>query len=96
MYILLKLSRFLVYFIFCVVTWSLMALYWTTKTALVDDGGLIWDPQHEVLYALISSITLDVILAGSEIFHKARLILGSRSSAPVEVKNDYEMQQLSQ
>ena len=43
-----------------------------------EDDYKNWDPHLELTKTVLASICLDVLLAGSEIFHKVRLELRKR------------------
>jgi hypothetical protein len=66
------------------VIWALIALQWWLKTLLYNDDYKLWDHQGSIMETIIASIVLDLILAGAEIFHKARLVLRGRNIAVEE------------
>ena len=47
-----------------------------------------WDPHWEVIKTVLASICLDILLAGSEIFHKIRLEMRKRKQT--ELTSDTE------
>jgi len=57
-----------------IVFWALGALYWLVKTLYFgDDDYKIWDAQEIAMETTLASLILDLLLAGSELFHKVRL-----------------------
>ena len=57
------------------VLWACGALYWLVASAFFrGDDYQYWDAGDKVLKAVLASLILDLILAGSELFHKIRLV----------------------
>lgn len=57
------------------VVWACGALYWLVAVTFFRGGDYqYWDAGDKVLKAVLASLILDLILAGSELFHKIRLI----------------------
>lgn len=79
------------------VIWACSALYWLIATSFFRGNDyLFWDSGDKVLKAVLASLILDLILAGSELFHKVRLHFLANESK-VEDENGsggQEMQQL--
>ena len=50
-----------------------------------------WDPHWEVIKTTVASICLDLLLGGSEIFHKIRLELRKRKQTAEEGTQEVEM-----
>jgi hypothetical protein len=57
------------------------------------DDYLFWDSEEKVLKSVLASLILDIILGGSELFHKVRLYFLKESKVE-DQQNGYEMQQL--
>ena len=77
------------------VIWSLIALKWLLSTIFFqgDEGDDYknWDPDRKVIKAVLASISLDVLLAGSEIFHKVRLEWKKRREVETNEVQEVEM-----
>ena len=56
-----------------------------------DDDFKTWDPDRKVIKAVLASISLDVLLAGSEIFHKVRLEWRKRREDETNEVQEVEM-----
>ena len=69
------------------------ALYWLIATSYFRGNDyMFWDTKDKVLKSVLAAVILDLVLAGSEIFHKLRLHFLKESK--VEDQNGQEMQQL--
>lgn len=56
------------------VVWACSALYWLIATFFFRGNEYnLWDPTWTIVKTVLASIILDIVLAGSEIFHKIRL-----------------------
>ncbi len=56
------------------VVWACFALYWLIATFFFRGNEFnLWDPTWTIIKSVLASSILDIILAGSEIFHKIRL-----------------------
>ena len=56
------------------VCWALVASHWLLMTFFFRENDYqTWDPEKIVIETVLASIILDLLLAGSEIFHKIRL-----------------------
>ena len=60
--------------------WALLATHWWAKLLLSNENDYkVWESVHgSLMKTIIASIILDLILAGSELFHKARLVSRGR------------------
>ena len=73
------------------VVWSFIALKWLLSTVYFqEDDYKNWDPHVKVTKAVLASICLDVLLAGSELFHKVRLEMRKRRQT-TEAAQEVEM-----
>ena len=73
------------------VVWSFIALKWLLSTVYFqEDDYKNWDPHLELTKAVLASICLDVLLAGSELFHKVRLEMRKRRQT-TEAAQEVEM-----
>ena len=73
------------------VVWSFIALKWLLSTVYFqEDDYKNWDPHLKLTKAVLASICLDVLLAGSEIFHKVRLEMRKRRQT-TEAAQEVEM-----
>ena len=73
------------------VVWSFIALKWLLSTLYFqEDDYKNWDPHLELTKAVLASICLDVLLAGSELFHKVRLEMRKRRQT-TEAAQEVEM-----
>merc|ERR1719468_1124586 len=64
------------------VVWALFAVdWWARLLYFSSDDYQHWDPQGDLWKTVLASICLDLLLAGSEIFHKIRLVHRKRSVA---------------
>ena len=62
--------------------WALFAVdWWARLLYFSSDDYQHWDPQGDLWKTVLASIYLDLLLAGSEIFHKIRLVHRKRSVA---------------
>ena len=79
--------------IFISVVWSLFALKWLLTLIFFEDDKDYenWDPHREVIKTTVASICLDLLLAGSEIFHRIRLELRKRKQTGEEGPQEVEM-----
>ena len=73
------------------VVWSFIALKWLLSTLYFqEDDYKNWDPHLKLTKAVLASICLDVLLAGSELFHKVRLEMRKRRQT-TEAAQEVEM-----
>jgi hypothetical protein len=56
------------------VVWACAALYWLVATSFFRGNDyMFWDADDKILKSVLAAIILDLVLAGSELFHKVRL-----------------------
>lgn len=72
------------------VIWALTAIVWLVAD-VVKAGEGDWIAPREVCGTVVASVVMDFVLAGSEIFHRIRLLFKKD-----ETKNDIEMVEQSQ
>ena len=78
---------------FLSVVWACAATYWLVATSYFrGDDYQFWDAEDKVLKSVLASLILDLVLAGSELFHKVRLYF--HKEVKVEDQGGQEMQQL--
>ena len=84
-------NRFLI-----VVIWGFCGLYWLVDISYLKSDRFNFktyvDPNQELLKNVLASVILDIILAGSELFHKALRIWHQRVNNQAH-QEEYELQQ---
>ena len=71
------------------VCWALAASHWLIKTIFFQENDYQkWDPERIVIETVCASVVLDILLAGSEIFHRIRLHYKRRGETQL---TSYEM-----
>ena len=75
-------EKYIPFYICLSVVWALFAVdWWARLLYFSSDDYQHWDPQGDLWKTVLASICLDLLLAGSEIFHKIRLVHRKRSVA---------------
>ena len=73
------------------VCWALVASHWLLMTFFFRENDYqTWDPEKIVIETVLASIILDLLLAGSEIFHKIRLHYFKNSNTTAQ-QNPYNV-----
>ena len=73
------------------VCWALVASHWLLMTFFLRENDYqTWDPEKIVIETVLASIILDLLLAGSEIFHKIRLHYFKNSNTTAQ-QNPYNV-----
>ena len=71
--------------ILILVVWALYAIKWLVKLiGFSSEDHQLWDPNGDLWKTVLASICLDILLAGSEIFHKARLLYKQHNRTNVQ------------
>jgi hypothetical protein len=79
------------------VIWACGAAYWLVATVFFrHDEYKIWDAQDIVIETVLASAILDILLAGSEVFHKVRLYHKNRSETHPTAGDAYQMNEVPQ
>ena len=71
--------------------WGCCGLYWLVNIAYFDDDKENFrnyvDPNKRILKNVLASVILDIVLAGSEIFHKILHHIRSKDESQFEQEN---------